>query len=160
MGGSRSVVTAIPGSLKPTLEVLRPRLGILRLRRGDIGHMVHWKRDYTMMPRSLVAPTRGAGGYNDYVCLRCLVGVRLLWWTSTGIQRFRAGLLHFGSYVFIFRLYTPHQPNRLVITPHQHIRRILIYRIPTLSLGSQKNDRAKIWQKHQATLWHFWQLLW
>ena len=27
-----------------------------------IGYMVHWKRDYSIMLRSLVAPSRGAGG--------------------------------------------------------------------------------------------------
>ena len=29
--GSQALVTPIPGSLKPTLEILGPRLGVLRL---------------------------------------------------------------------------------------------------------------------------------
>ena len=58
-----ALVTNNPRSLKPDSEILRPKLGILRLRRGYIGYMEHWKRDYTRMPRSLVAPTRGARGY-------------------------------------------------------------------------------------------------
>ena len=44
--GSRALVTTIPGSLKPTLEILRPRLGVLSLRGEYIGYVVHWKRHY------------------------------------------------------------------------------------------------------------------
>ena len=46
LGGFQALVTAIPRFLKPTLEDLRPRLGVLRLRRENIGYMSHWKRDY------------------------------------------------------------------------------------------------------------------
>ena len=41
-----ALVTTIPGSLKPTLQILRPNLGVFRLTREYIGYMVHWKRDY------------------------------------------------------------------------------------------------------------------
>ena len=44
--GSRARVTSNPGSLKPILEILRPRLGVLRLRREYMGYMIHWKWDY------------------------------------------------------------------------------------------------------------------
>ena len=30
-----------------------------------IGYMVHWNRDYSIILRSLVAPSRGAGGLTD-----------------------------------------------------------------------------------------------
>ena len=47
----RVPITTIPGPLK--------------LREEQIGYMVHWKRDYSSrIPRSLVAPLRGAGGYS------------------------------------------------------------------------------------------------
>ena len=58
----RALSNTVPGSLNTTLEMLRP-MGILRWRRGYIGYMGHWKRDYTRIPRSLVARSRGAGGY-------------------------------------------------------------------------------------------------
>ena len=57
------------GSLNTTPEILRPKLGNLRLRRGYIGYMKHWKRDYTRILCSLVAPSRGAGGLK--ICLQC-----------------------------------------------------------------------------------------
>ena len=47
VGGESALVTNNPGSLNTTLEILRPRLGILGLRRGYIGYMIHWRRDYT-----------------------------------------------------------------------------------------------------------------
>ena len=59
----RALVTTIPGSLKPDSRDLETETGHLEMRREYIGYMVHWKRDYTRMPRSLVAPSRGAGGY-------------------------------------------------------------------------------------------------
>ena len=62
--GPRALVTLFQDPRNLILEILRPKLGVLRLRRGYIGYMVHWKRDYTRMPRSLVVPTRGARGYN------------------------------------------------------------------------------------------------
>ena len=42
-----TLVTTIPDPWNMTLEILRPKLGVLRLKRGYIGYMVHWKRDYT-----------------------------------------------------------------------------------------------------------------
>ena len=60
---SRALITTILGSLKPILEVLRPRLGVLRLRRVYIGNMTHWITGKQIILRSLVAPTRGAAGF-------------------------------------------------------------------------------------------------
>ena len=34
----------------------------LKLRKEYIGYIVHWKWDYSIIPRSLVAPSREAGG--------------------------------------------------------------------------------------------------
>ena len=65
LGGSWALVTNNPGSLNTTREILRPRLGILRLRRGYKGYMTHTHTLETglhMIPRSLVAPSRGARG--------------------------------------------------------------------------------------------------
>ena len=44
---SRALVTTIPGCLKLVPEILRPRLGVLRLRRDCMGYMTHWKWDFT-----------------------------------------------------------------------------------------------------------------
>ena len=64
------------------IEILRPELGILRLRTGYIGYRVHWKRDYTRIPRSLVAPSRGAGGFDyPWVCSK--------YWVVGGLLEFR-----------------------------------------------------------------------
>ena len=41
LAGSQDLVTTIPGFLKPTLEISRQRLGVLRLRREYIGYMIH-----------------------------------------------------------------------------------------------------------------------
>ena len=54
--GSWALATPIPGSLNPIQEILRPRLGVLRLRWEYIGYMTHWKRDYKR--RSLLAPDK------------------------------------------------------------------------------------------------------
>ena len=43
--GSRALVTTIPGSLKPILKILRPRLEVLILRGESMGYMTDWKRD-------------------------------------------------------------------------------------------------------------------
>ena len=63
MGGSWALVTNNPGSLHTTLEILRPRLGISRMRRQV--HRIHdtLETGLHMMLRSLVAPTKGAGGF-------------------------------------------------------------------------------------------------
>ena len=49
IGSFPGLITTVPGSLK--------------LRKEYIGYMVHWKQDYSRIPRSLVAPSRGAGGF-------------------------------------------------------------------------------------------------
>ena len=46
LGGPQALAPTMPGSLKPVLEILRPRLGILRLRREYKGYMTH--RRYKM----------------------------------------------------------------------------------------------------------------
>ena len=55
--GSR--VTTVPGSLRPILEILRPRLGSLSLRREYIGLHGTLEGRLQRMPRNLVAPTSG-----------------------------------------------------------------------------------------------------
>ena len=77
-------VTNNPGSLKPDSGILRPKLGVLRLKRGYIGYMVHWKRDYTRMPRSLVAPSRGAGGF--FQIARCRKSKDLNLWGKSAAE--------------------------------------------------------------------------
>ena len=75
-GSSPGSSNTIQDACNLTLEILRPRLGILRLRSGYIGYMVHWKPDYTIIPRSVVAPTRGAGGLIQecpYYSCRCCI---------------------------------------------------------------------------------------
>ena len=59
---SEALVTTSPGSLKPTLEILRARLGVLRLRRRYLGYMT-LETGFQRMLRSLVDPTRGAGAF-------------------------------------------------------------------------------------------------
>ena len=56
--GPQALVTAIPGPLKPTLEILRPRMRGLRLRRGYIGYMVHWN-GIAKDPSQPVGPHKG-----------------------------------------------------------------------------------------------------
>ena len=53
IGSFPGPITTIPGSLK--------------LRKEYIGYMVHWKQDYRRMLRSLVAPSRGAGGFRRFL---------------------------------------------------------------------------------------------
>ena len=58
----RALVTTIPGPLKQILEILRPRMGVLSLRRESIGSLEMGRQ---IMLRSLVAPHKGTGGFGD-----------------------------------------------------------------------------------------------
>ena len=53
-----ALATTIPGSFKPIIEILKPRLGV-RLRRGYIGYMTHSKRDYKGSFAALWPPQGG-----------------------------------------------------------------------------------------------------
>ena len=62
--GSRALSNTIPGSLKP--DHRDPETGTGNLEIEKKVHRIHdtLETGLHMMPRSLVAPSRGAGGYN------------------------------------------------------------------------------------------------
>ena len=76
MGGSWSLVTAMPGSLKPDSRDLETEIGSLETEKRV--HKIHdtLETGLHMIPRSLVAPSRGAGGFGLFVAY---------YWPSNGL---------------------------------------------------------------------------
>ena len=89
IGGSWALVATVPGSLTSVSEILRPRVGVLRLRREYIGYMVHWKQDYKGFPAAWCPPQKGSVEF-------CLVGIFNVIWNHV-----RPSIIHWITINFI-----------------------------------------------------------